>query len=165
MNIEAINENQVKRIQEIAYQTWPDTFKNILSQEQIEYMLNWMYNQEILTEQIRNGHRFFILNENEKDLGFIGVQPNYPNVGISKIHKIYVLPNTQGKGVGKKLIEFIEVFLKENFQSGKVFLNVNRFNRAVDFYHKIGFNIVKEENIDIGNGFLMEDYVMEKVLN
>ena len=43
-------------------------------------------------------------------------------------------------------------------------LNVNRFNKAIDFYLKNGFKIIKEENIEIGNGFLMEDYVMEKIL-
>ena len=81
-----------------------------------------------------------------------------------KIHKLYVIPDTQGTGIGKKFIEFINIWANEHGALA-VFLNVNRFNKAVDFYKHIGMAIIKKEDIDIGNGFLMEDYVMELKIN
>lgn len=164
MEIFQISNSDIFRIKTIAELTWPDTFKDILSDEQIRYMLDWMYSIEVLASQIDNGHQFYVLTENEKDLGFVGIELNYPNQGNAKIHKIYVLPEFQGKGIGGKLIEKVVQYSKLN-KINSLTLNVNRFNKAIDFYLKKGFKITKEENIDIGNGFLMEDYVMEKILN
>jgi ribosomal protein S18 acetylase RimI-like enzyme len=163
MEIFQILNSDIFRIKTIAELTWPDTFKDILSDEQIRYMLDWMYSIEVLASQINNGHQFYVLTENEKDLGFVGIELNYPNQGNAKIHKIYVLPEFQGKGIGDKLIEKVVQYSKLN-KINSLTLNVNRFNKAIDFYLKKGFKITKEENIDIGNGFLMEDYVMEKIL-
>jgi GNAT superfamily N-acetyltransferase len=163
MEIIQISKSEVSRIKEIAELTWPETFRDILSNEQIRYMLDWMYNLETLSSQIMNGHHFFILRENGKDLGFIGFEFNYPHENNSKIHKIYVLPGYQGRGIGKKLINKALIDSK-CFGIKTLSLNVNRFNKAVEFYLKEGFTITKEENIDIGNGFLMEDFVMEKVI-
>lgn len=163
MEIFQISKSDIFRIKTIAELTWPDTFKDILSDEQIRYMLDWMYSIEVLASQIDNGHQFYVLTENEKDFGFVGIELNYPNQGNAKIHKIYVLPEFQGKGIGGKLIEKVVQYSKLN-KINSLTLNVNRFNKAIDFYLKKGFKITKEENIDIGNGFLMEDYVMEKIL-
>ena len=71
------------------------------------------------------------------------------------------MPQTQGKGIGKTLIDFIENVAKEN-HSTALSLNVNRFNKALHFYQKLGFEIVGEVNIELDHGYLMEDYVMEK---
>ena len=163
MEIFQISNSDIFRIKTIAELTWPDTFKDILSNEQIRYMLDWMYSIEVLASQIDNGHQFYVLTENEKDLGFVGIELNYPNQGNTKIHKIYVLPEFQGKGIGGKLIEKVVQYSKLN-KINSLTLNVNRFNKAIDFYLKKGFKITMEENIDIDNGFLMEDYVMEKIL-
>jgi GNAT superfamily N-acetyltransferase len=119
-----------------------------------------MYSIETLQQQMAKGHRFFVIKENQEPLGFIGIEANYPLQGQLKIHKLYVLPNLQGKGLGKRLIDFVAQLAKEQ-QLKLLTLNVNRFNKAVDFYTHIGFTIEFEENIEIGNGFLMEDYVME----
>ena len=73
------------------------------------------------------------------------------------------MPETQGKGIGKKVIDEIGKLALEN-NSKALLLNVNRFNTALGFYKKIGFEVIEEVNIEIGNGYLMEDYVMEKKL-
>ena len=78
----------------------------------------------------------------------------------TKIHKIYVLPETQGTGVGKLFFNLVVEKAKENNQIA-VFLNVNKYNNAKQFYEKLGFTITKEEVIDIGNNYIMDDYVME----
>jgi GNAT superfamily N-acetyltransferase len=112
-----------------------------------------------LIRQIENGHQFYLLKIDQKPLGFIGVQVNYPEPTQLKIHKLYVLPEVQGTGGGKLLFQQAVQVAKEN-KCDSILLNVNRFNKAVGFYKHIGFEILKEENIDIGNGFWMEDYVM-----
>jgi GNAT superfamily N-acetyltransferase len=157
--VEEINEDQVSIVQDLAYATWPDTFKSILSPEQIRYMLDWMYNLDTLKEQIHSGHRFFVCFEDGIPLGFIGVQPHHPDFQKLKIHKLYVLPETQGKGIGKILFEKSKEVAR-SLHIPTIVLNVNRFNKAVDFYKHLGFIVAYEENIDIGNGYWMEDYVM-----
>lgn len=161
MKIEQLQQDELERVQKIAHLTWPDTFKEILSPEQIDYMLNWMYNLVTLSEQLEMGHHFYILTDNGEDVGFIGIQPHYPTKTETKLHKIYILPSCQGKGAGLLLMKKAEEIALTSCTE-QLILNVNRYNKATDFYKKIGFEITKEEDIDIGNGYLMEDYVMVK---
>jgi len=160
MNIRALKQDELSIVHEIAHATWPDTFKDILSQEQIQYMLNWMYDLKHLENQFNQGHQFYVAEFEGNPLGFIGIEPNYPEKGLTKIHKIYILPSQQGLGIGKKLIEFVKKIANQSDMEG-LLLNVNRFNKAIDFYKAIGFRVLYEENIDIGSGYLMEDYVMK----
>ena len=71
-----------------------------------------------------------------------------------------MLPETQGTGLGRHFFELVKEKVIENNQKA-VFLNVNKYNKALFFYEKLGFTIVKDEVIDIGNGYVMDDYVME----
>lgn len=159
ISVEEISEDQAQIVQDLAYGTWPDTFRTILSPEQIRYMLEWMYDLKTLKDQIRSRHRFFVCYEDGTPLGFIGLEPHHPDAQKLKIHKLYVLPETQGKGIGKLLFKkAIEV--ARDLDIPTIVLNVNRFNKAVDFYKHLGFTVAYEENIDIGNGYWMEDYVM-----
>ncbi|TPG45086.1 GNAT family N-acetyltransferase [Flavobacterium pectinovorum] len=156
--------NDIKQIQNIVNITWPITYGEILSKEQLDYMLDLFYSDETLTEQYNKKIQlFYMIFEEETNIGFIGIEHHYNEDAITKIHKIYLLPETQGKGIGKKVVDEIgKLALKNN--STSLFLNVNRFNSALGFYKKIGFEIIDEVNINIGNGYLMEDYVMEKKL-
>lgn len=147
-------------IQEIAHITWPITYGSILSKAQLDYMLDLMYSDASLLEQFKVKPLFFLAYEDDVCLGFTSCENNYLNNKVTRIHKIYILPETQGKGVGKLLIEKVIAIAKEN-QSEVISLNVNKFNKAVSFYKKIGFEIVAEEDLDIGDGYLMEDYKME----
>jgi diamine N-acetyltransferase len=159
-NIITASASEISSIQHIAQQTWPSTFKNILTLEQIHYMLNMMYNTATLQDQLQH-QQFKIYQENEP-LGFIGYEHNCKGSSKTKIHKIYILPSAQGKGVGKKLIHEAIQAAQINGDAA-LFLNVNRYNKAaIDFYQHLGFEVIQSEDIDIGNGFLMEDYVMEK---
>lgn len=156
--------NDIKTIQEITYKTWPVTYGKILSEEQLEYMLDLIYSDEALTAQFqKNEQLFYLISDSESTIGFIGIEHHYKNEAITKIHKIYLLPETQGKGIGKMVIDEIEKLALDN-NSNTLSLNVNRFNSALGFYKKIGFEILEEVNIEIGNGYLMEDYVMVKAI-
>lgn len=164
MNIRSLQRNELIRVQEIAQATWPATFKDILSKEQIDYMLNWMYSLETLEAQFDNGHVFFVAERDHEQVGFIGIETDFPQVSVTKIHKIYILPNQQGQGIGKRLITHVSEYVQQRNQTA-LQLNVNRYNKASEFYKKLGFELLYEENIDIGNGFWMEDFVMKLLLN
>lgn len=152
----------IAHIQEVSYNTWPNTFKYILSDEQIAYMLNLMYSEATLTRQIQHeGHQFYIAYEKDKPLAFVGLQMHYPNSTFTKIHKLYVLPSAQKRGIGAQLIQRVAEIAQEN-GCNTLTLNVNRHNIAVTFYQKDGWTISREEDIDIGNNYWMNDYVMEK---
>ncbi|BFM44718.1 GNAT family N-acetyltransferase [Flavobacterium sp. CFS9] len=154
--------SDIKQIQHIVDITWPITYGEILSKEQLDYMLALFYSEEALTEQFAKGEQlFYRVDEGASTVGFIGIEHQYKGQAITKIHKIYLLPETQGKGIGKKVMEEIERLGAEN-NSNALSLNVNRFNPAIGFYKKIGFEVIGESDLDIGNGYLMEDFVMEK---
>jgi ribosomal protein S18 acetylase RimI-like enzyme len=147
-------------IQEIAHKTWPITYGSILSKAQLDYMMDLMYSDASLLEQLNTKPLFFLAYEEDVCLGFTSCENNYLNKNVTRLHKIYILPEAQGKGVGKVLIEKVTAIAKEN-QSEVISLNVNKYNKAVSFYKKIGFVVASEEDLDIGNGYLMEDYKME----
>ncbi|SFD79825.1 GNAT family N-acetyltransferase [Flavobacterium phragmitis] len=152
----------IAKIQEIANITWPITYGEILTSEQLEYMLDLIYSDEALSKQIQNKEElFYLVSDSESVIGFIGIEHHYKNEAITKIHKIYLLPETQGKGYGKTVFESIEKLALEN-NSNELLLNVNRFNTALNFYKKLGFEIKETVDIEIGKGYLMEDYVMGK---
>jgi GNAT superfamily N-acetyltransferase len=159
ISLRSVGPDEAKVIREIAFQTWPDTFKEILTSEQISYMLNWMYAIDLLKHQMQTSHSFCVAEYDKKPIGFIGIELNHPAQGTAKIHKIYMLPSHQGKGIGKKLMHYSFEFAKQHGMS-VILLNVNRFNKAVNFYEQLGFFIDREEVIDIGNGYVMDDYVM-----
>lgn len=152
---------ELAKVQSIAHRTWPTTFANILSTEQIDYMLNWMYSLEMLESQLDKGHTFLLAEEKGEELGFAGFELNYSEGPKAKLHKIYLLPEAQGKGAGKALIlEVADRAKKANQKS--LLLNVNKYNQnAINFYLKMGFQEIYKEVIDIGNGYVMDDVVME----
>jgi ribosomal protein S18 acetylase RimI-like enzyme len=155
---------EIEIIQSLIQRIWKPTYREILSDDQMEYMLARMYDPLTLHSQMDQGHKFLLLHEDNSPVGFAGFQLNYPEPGICKLHKLYLLPETQGKGLGKMLIhEVIEQAIQEGQQS--LLLNVNRNNKAFDFYKRYGFEIRGEEDIDIGGGYFMNDYIMEYNLN
>jgi diamine N-acetyltransferase len=162
----------IEIIQSIARKTWPIAFREILSENQITYMLEMMYSNRALTEQIDVlRHRYLLAYEEKEEpegpsgiyTGYLSYELNYNNFNKTKIHKIYILPQFQGCGYGKALIQEVKKIALSNGNKSLT-LNVNRNNNAIDFYKTLGFKIMAEEDIDIGNGFLMEDYKMEMPL-
>jgi len=155
-------DNQFTAVRAIAYEVWPKTYGEILTDAQLEYMLDMMYSVSALQEQANfKRHHFVLIYVDGEAVGFASYEHNANESRKTKIHKIYILSSQQGKGTGKTLIGFIEQQALV-FGDKSLFLNVNKYNSAIHFYQKTGFVIAKEEVIDIGNGFVMDDYVMEK---
>ncbi len=145
-------------IRRIAQATWPDAYGNILSPEQLQYMLNWMYSENSLEEQMNKGHQFYMAALESDVFGFASVSAE--GDGMFKLNKLYVIPITQKTGAGKALLMETVNYAKEN-GGNKLILQVNRVNNAKGFYEKHGFVITKEIDLEIGEGFFMNDYIME----
>lgn len=148
-------------IRKLTFAVWPQTYAAILSQEQIDYMLDLMYSETSLQNQMSEGSQFIIIYDDNEPVGFASYQETAPQ--IFKLHKIYVLASQQGKGTGKFLLNSIVEEIK-NTKAKALQLQVNRFNKAKSFYEKLGFVVIDEKDFDIGNGYFMNDFVMEKKL-
>lgn len=148
-------------IREMAYKTWPVTYGNILSKEQLDYMLELIYSEQALKEQMEKNHEFIVVYDGVHPVGFASFSLIEPQT--YKLHKIYVLPSQQGKGTGRFIIDQLVKAMKSK-GAASLQLNVNRHNNAKTFYEKLGFAVIREEDIDIGKGYFMNDYVMEKKL-
>jgi diamine N-acetyltransferase len=160
VTIRLANTDDLKTVERLAREIWPGTYGEILSREQLDYMLDLIYNNAALSDQLLNQqHTFLMVEQDGEPVAFAAYSTVEP--GISKLHKIYVHQKTQGQGIGKQLIDYIVGQLQtQNIHTLR--LNVNRQNKARFFYEKLGFEVVKEEDIDIGKGYFMVDYVMEK---
>jgi ribosomal protein S18 acetylase RimI-like enzyme len=167
-------------IRNIAHATWPDTFGDILSEKQIDYRLEMMYSLGAMQEQVAKGHVFYLLLEEASNpktnapddllatatryepVAYFSYQLDY-QPGTTKIHKLYALPSVQGKGYGKAMIGKAEAIARAAGQQ-TLRLDVNYENKAVGFYEYLGFETVGRYDTDIGQGYLMEDWIMEKAL-
>lgn len=150
----------VATIQEIAEITWPISYAGVISQEQIRYMLDLMYSHAKIEAAVSDSNQAFWLAEKDgQTLGFCGIEFGHPTSQYLRIHKLYVLPDTQGLGIGKLLVDKVSGEAQLH-QLPFLHLNVNKQNKAYHFYLKIGFEILEEEIIDIGNGFVMDDYIL-----
>jgi len=157
--------SDVSLIQEVAEKTWPVSYRGMISPEQIRYMLDRMYSREKIEAAINDPKQeFWLAEEDGKTLGFCGIEHGRPEPGFTRIHKLYILPDTQGSGLGKIFIEHVEKEARKH-GNNKLHLNVNKQNKAVGFYQKHGFKIDYDEVLDIGNGYVMDDFVMVKKLS
>jgi diamine N-acetyltransferase len=164
MEIKKASKADIATIQQLVEDIWPEAYGTIISAEQIVYMLKLFYDDDALAAQMDNGHQFIFAVENETVLGFasFSVKSN-DDPNTFRLHKLYVLPQQQTKGVGSFLLDNIYATMKK-YSADSLELNVNKYNSAKEFYLKKGFAILREEVIDIGEGYLMDDYVMRLVL-
>lgn len=147
----------IRKLADIAFR---HTYKDILSPEQTDYMMNWMYSEESLRKQMTTDeHIYYIGYEDETPAGYVSIQPE--GVDTYHLQKIYLLPSFQGSGYGKIMFQHVIKVIKELHPSPcQLRLNVNRYNKAVSFYQRLGMKKVDEGDFHIGNGFYMTDYIM-----
>ncbi len=156
--IRKANYEDVPLIQHIAFSTWPVAYSAILQKEQLDYMLDLFYQKDALLQQMTDGHHFIVAEENKTVIGFASFNLIKPLT--FKLQKLYVLPSVQNSGAGKLLLESVIERIKKN-GAHKLQLNVNRHNKAIGFYEKMGFTILQEDDINIGHNYYMNDYLME----
>ncbi len=146
-------------IQQLAHKIWPLAYGSILSQDQLDYMLDKIYSIPSLKNQLTNLHHEFIIIYDDKPVGFADSCPKEDEPSVYRLNKIYVLPEQQGLGTGKMLLEYV-INKAKGAGASLLELNVNRNNKAKSFYEKNGFIVFRQEDIDIDNGYFMNDYVM-----
>ncbi len=158
MEIKKVGVECIPTIKQLAELIWPEAYGKIISAAQLRYMLDLIYSETALNNQIEKGHQFILAIENNEAIGFASFsQKNEIENTTFRLHKIYVLPNT--KGIGSFLLSYV---CNESIKLGATLLelNVNKYNPAMQFYLKKGFTVLKDEVIDIGEGYVMDDYVM-----
>ena len=154
---------ELAAVRAIAASIWPETFASILSPEQIVYMMKMMYAPEVMERELADGYHFEVLTVDGADAGYISYSA-YNLPGTAKLHKVYLLQEFQGRGIGSGLLaDVAEQARKAGFT--RLRLNVNKHNeRARRAYFRNGFTDAEAVKIDIGHGFFMDDFVMEKLL-
>ena len=158
--IRSADHDDIPTIGYLAHTIWPEVYSSIIPQEQIQYMLKLMYSPDSLEQQMGTQEHQFIIAEIEgQEVGFAA----YSKLKDAtwKLHKLYVLPSMHGKGIGRALLDMVEEEVRTH-QGAHLVLNVNKQNKAVRFYTSMGFEIEEEVVLDIGHGFVMDDYIMGK---
>jgi len=160
IEVRVVSEEDLWLVRELAFQIFPITYQDIVEPRQIDYMMDLIYSPEALVAQWDSGQIFLIVYSEEIPVGFASYT-RLNEEGDFKLNKIYLDNRLQGKGLGRWLLN--DVITRVKSEEGRaLLLNVNRHNKARAFYEKMGFSVLKEDLIDIGSGYFMDDYVMEK---
>ncbi|MDE5432294.1 GNAT family N-acetyltransferase [Elizabethkingia meningoseptica] len=161
MKIIKATPKDIPLIQDLAKRSWEAAYSKILSPSQISYMMAEMYSEkEIASHMEEPGWHYFLVKDNNDNFGgFMGYQFNY-EPKTTKLHRIYMVPESKGKGLGKFALNYLKDHVSQN-DNERIILNVNKFNNAKDFYESQGFRVYEEGVFDIGNGYVMDDYLME----
>jgi diamine N-acetyltransferase len=162
MEVRKLSKNDLWQVRELALRIFPVTYQEIVRAEQIDYMMDLFYTAENLLKQLESGQEFLVVCIEGTACGFASFTP-LSEEGEFKLNKIYIDTGIQGKGLGRSLL--IDVVSRIKKAGGKSLqLNVNKYNKAIGFYKSMGFTLKKEELLDIGRGYYMDDYVMELIL-
>ena len=155
---EIFSEADVARLAKTARKVWREANISFCSAEQIEYMLKKYQSIEAIMGQMINGYRYFIFEQDGEILAYFGVQPQGERLFLSKF---YILKEYRGLGLFSSGLNVIQQICREE-EIKAIYLTVNRNNnRAYEVYLHKGFEIIAEEDNDIGCGFIMNDYIMQ----
>lgn len=158
--------SDIPLIQDLAQRSWENAYADILSKEQMEFMLSEMYSESEILSHLQNpDYHYYLIRDEHNDSyeGFIGYEHNYEE-NTTKLHRIYLVPESKGKGFGKEALQFLNEKVSEN-GNNRIILNVNKYNSARNFYESQGYKVYDEGVFDIGNGFVMDDYLMEFLIH
>ena len=157
--IRTASEADIPLLQRLAAIVFPATYAALLTPEQLDYMMQWMYGDEGLRGQFAAGQTYYIAALDGEPCGYLSVEPQEPS--LFHLQKIYVLPVAQGRGVGEALFRQALAHVRAHgVLPARLELNVNRGNRALGFYERMGMQRLRSVDIPIGGGFFMNDYIM-----
>lgn len=165
MEIRRASNSDLATIHEMAEVVFRQTYRTILSPDQMDYMMEWMYSLPNLEKQVAQGHTYYIAWDGQEPQGYLSVRKDSVDsdgTEVWHLEKIYVMPSAQGTGLGHKLLETAKQHVRDNKSSlkARIELNVNRNNPAVGFYKHQGLTILRQGDFPIGNGYYMNDYIM-----
>ncbi len=149
-----------ERISVLADTIWHECYASVLEKGQIDYMLRTYHSADAMLREMSEGYDFFVVTDGGKDAGYYSVHDEGGRLYISKV---YLLKECRGRGVGKRMFSEIDSYAKEHGLHEE-YLRVNKGNPTVEIYKRSGFSITDTVTSDIGNGYVMDDYVMTKRL-
>lgn len=156
------NPSDILEVVTLADEIWREHYTPIIGIDQVDYMLDNFQSATAIGDQISDGAEYYLISYNGKPCGYFSF---YPKEGSLFLSKIYVKNSLRGKGLGSLAIDFIEEQAAHQGLSG-ISLTVNKNNRnSIAAYRKMGFEIIKPVVMDIGGGFIMDDYYMKKKLS
>ena len=157
--VQTATEADIPLIRELAWKIFPATYRTIITEEQIAYMMEWMYSEDSLRRQLADGHTFLLGFSDGQPIGYASVERQGPD--LFHLQKLYVLPGRQGSGGGRFLFESAVDYVRTLHPTPcTIELNVNRTNPALGFYRHMGMHIDRQDDFDIGHGYYMNDYIM-----
>lgn len=154
-------EKEIEQLCGMAHGIWQEHFTPIIGAAQVEYMVDRFQSVPAVTEQIRGGYEYYLLLLEGQSIGYTGIHAEESSLFLSKL---YLQKQYRGRGYARQTMNFLENLARERGLSG-IWLTVNRHNSdTIQAYTAMGLKIVREQKADIGNGFYMDDYIMEKIL-
>lgn len=157
--ISAQTRTDFKVIAELADIIWTEHYTPIIGEAQVSYMLEKYQSATAIEEQVENGVLYYLILLKDEPAGYFSVSKQGDSLFLSKL---YVLKSARKNGLGRTAVSFMEDLTKE-FGLHKIRLTVNKYNtNSIKAYEKMGFKNVDAIVQDIGNGFVMDDYVLEK---
>ncbi|TBN06874.1 GNAT family N-acetyltransferase [Hyunsoonleella flava] len=156
---EAIEEHHFNTIEILANSVWHEHYIPIIGKAQVDYMLKKFQSRGAIKQQIKDGYHYFLMETHASNIGYLCIKKKSKSLFLSKL---YLLKIHREKGFGKQALAFIETKAK-NMDCNTISLTVNKNNlNSMKAYEKVGFKNIGDIIIDIGNGFVMDDYKMEK---
>ena len=157
--VQVKDKNQVSRLVLLAKEIWEEYYPAIISQLQIAYMIDTVQSPAAIENQMKEGMQYYLVVNDGEEIGYLAYTVEQGNKVF--LSKIYIKREFRSKGNGRKVFEFITQQARNN-RCKKIWLTVNKHNKAaIDIYLKTGFTITESVKKEIGNGFYMDDYVME----
>lgn len=158
----AVTVDEFAAIARIAAEIWYEYYVPIIGRAQVDYMVPRFQSSAAMLEQARGGHEYFSMQQDGALVGYLALQPQ-PEAGRLFISKLYLHRDARGRGTGRAAMEFIEGIARQR-GLGLLWLTVNKENPSVQAYQRMGFEIAAAVVMDIGGGFVMDDFRMEKRL-
>ena len=160
ITVKKVDETEIPIISQLADKIWKEHYTPVIGKKQVEYMLQTIYSEDAQKQQMQNGQEYFLIYVNNTPTGYFSITKKGD---VCFLNKLYVLTEEHTKGIGSVVMKEI---IQKSEGKKRITLTVNRQNyKAINFYFKHGFKIKSVDDFDIGNGFFMNDFVMEKLLS
>jgi len=158
----ALSDSDITLIAKLAHEIWYEYYVSLIGRAQVDYMVAKFQSVAAMKAQIQDRYEYYVVRMDERAIGYLAVQPR-PNENHLFVSKFYLLSSARGSGMGRACMMFIEDLARQH-SLARLSLTVNKHNPAKKAYEKLGFIVAESIVIDIGGGFVMDDYRMEKAL-
>jgi ribosomal protein S18 acetylase RimI-like enzyme len=162
--VQLSTDETVNELAGLARNIWNEYFPAIIGQAQVDYMVDKFQSVDAIKDQIESGYQYFFISEDGTNVGYTGLLPRI-DISSLQISKLYLLKDWRGRGIARQVLKSVsEMAVKDGYN--KLYLTVNKYNLlAINTYEKYGFTKVGDIIMDIGSGFVMDDFEMQKIIN